>query len=403
MPDNSAKRREPVDHRGQRVPNLWKRPKKDGDKREGDTFEVVYRDELGKQRQKTLAARTVQRALVEAEEHRSKVRRGELVSSSRLTLSEVAAEYFERVEAAVTTGERSRRTLDLYRQRFSKHIEPALGRRRVQDIRAEQIGVLYAKQRKDGLAAWTIAGTNTILSALFRFALSRGYIATSPLHRLDKIEKPQQISKREARRLSETEIRALCAAATPGYRAVVTTLAWTGLRVSEALGLRWEDIDLENKEIRVRGQLDENGELKKPKTKAGLRSIPLLPVLEEELRLHRKKQLGRGLSSPEHLVFTTLSGQPVNRHNVRNRGVLAAAKKAGLVLEDGPVITTHDLRRTFISHLIVGIGLDPVRVARIAGHSNVSLTMNVYADEFDKAQHRDDLMARIEQAKFGSV
>jgi integrase len=61
------------------------------------------------------------------------------------------------------------------------------------------------------------------------------------------------------------------------------------------------------------------------------------------------------------------------------------------------------LRRTFISHLIVGIGLDPVRVARIAGHANVSMTMNVYADEFDKAQHRDDLMARISRANFGSV
>ena len=81
MQDHDRKRREPVVYRGQRVPNLWKRPKKDGDTREGDTregdtFEIVYRDELGKQRQKTLAARTVQRALVEAEEHRSKVRRG---------------------------------------------------------------------------------------------------------------------------------------------------------------------------------------------------------------------------------------------------------------------------------------------------------------------------------------
>ena len=66
-------------------------------------------------------------------------------------------------------------------------------------------------------------------------------------------------------------------------------------------------------------------------------------------------------------------------------------------------MTTHDLRRTFISHLIVGLGLDPVRVARIAGHSNVAVTLNVYAEEFDKAMHRDDLMQRIEQAGFGAI
>src|SRR3954467_1568229 len=126
MPGDSAKRRAPVVHRGQRVPNLWKRPKKDGDKSEGDTFEVVYRDELGKQRQKTLTARTVQRTKVEAEEYRSKVRRGEVVSS-RLTLSEVAAEYFARLEAAVATGELAQRTLDGYRQKYRKYAEPGLG------------------------------------------------------------------------------------------------------------------------------------------------------------------------------------------------------------------------------------------------------------------------------------
>jgi hypothetical protein len=44
-----------------------------------------------------------------------------------------------------------------------------------------------------------------------------------------------------------------------------------------------------------------------------------------------------------------------------------------------------------------------VRVSKIAGHANVSVTLNVYAEEFDKAMHRDDLMARINKAGFGSV
>src|SRR5436305_11397738 len=120
MPANHGKRREPVVHRGQRVPNLWKRPKKPTDHREGDTFEVIFQDELGKQRQKTLDSRTLQRAIVEAEEYRSQVRRGEVIASSRMTFSEVAAEFFAITEALVATGERSQRTLDLYRQRFGK-------------------------------------------------------------------------------------------------------------------------------------------------------------------------------------------------------------------------------------------------------------------------------------------
>jgi integrase len=392
-----------VIHRGQRVPNLYTRPKTPSDSRAGDVYEVVYRDELGKQRQKTLNARTVQRAIAEAEEHRTKVRRGEVVAAPRLTMSEVAAEYLAMTESLVTTGERSQRTLDLYRQRYTKHVDPVLGRRRMQDIRAEHIGAIYAKQRRDGLKPWTINGTHTVISAVLTFALSRGYLATNPIFRLSKLDRPSQVTAREPRRLSEEEVRSLCANATPRYRPIIVTLAWTGTRVSEALALRWEDVDFENQEIRIRHQLDGRGEAKKPKTKAGTRSVPLLPIVAETLREHRKAQLAAGLAGPERLVFTTASGKPLNRHNVRSQGIVPAAEKAGLHAPGLTTVTTHDLRRTFISHLILGLGLDPVRVSKIAGHSNVTVTLNTYADEFDKAQHRDDLLARIERAGFGSA
>ena len=73
MPTNHRKRRLPVTHRGQRVPNLYMRPKPARDTREGDTFEVIYRDETGKQRQTTLNARSVQRAIKGALIHYTEV------------------------------------------------------------------------------------------------------------------------------------------------------------------------------------------------------------------------------------------------------------------------------------------------------------------------------------------
>jgi integrase len=403
MQNDHRKRRLPVVHRGQRVPNLYMRPKLPTDRRDGETFEIIFRDLSGAQRQKTLRARTVQRAIAEAEEYRSQLRRGEIAAPSRLTFGDAAEEFFDITQALVATGERSQRTLDLYRQRYAKHIEPAIARRRIQDVRPEHIGAIFAAERRAGLAAWTIAGTQTIISAILSFSLSRGYISVNPLDRVSRIEKPQQISRREARRLSEEEVRRLCDHVTPRYRAVVVTLAWTGLRVSEALALRWQDVDFDAREVRVRQQLDGKGGTKKPKTKAGTRSVPLLPVLDHALREHRKKQLALGLVNTQSLVFSTATGQPLDRHNVRNQGVVVAAQKAGLVCDGAATVTTHDLRRTFISHLIVGLGLDPVRVSKIAGHSNVSVTLNVYADEFDKAMHRDDLIARIENARFGAV
>jgi site-specific recombinase XerD len=140
-------------------------------------------------------------------------------------VNELAEEYFALMDSLVATAERSQRTLDLYRQRYRTHIEPILGRKKVQDVRGEHVAAVYAKQRGTEISAWTISGTHTILSGLFRFALTRGYIATSPLDRLAKIEKPKQVTEREARRLSDEEIRKLCNAATPTYRPIITTLA----------------------------------------------------------------------------------------------------------------------------------------------------------------------------------
>jgi integrase len=109
--------------------------------------------------------------------------------------------------------------------------------------------------------------SGSLSRSVLTFSLSRGYIVSNPLDRLAKIEKPKQVAKREPRRLSDSEVRALCAAATPRYRPIVTTLAWTGLRVSDALGLRWEDLDFEKREITVRFKLDHDGQLKPPKNK----------------------------------------------------------------------------------------------------------------------------------------
>jgi integrase len=73
-------------------------------------------------------------------------------------------------------------------------------------------------------------------------------------------------------------------------------------------------------------------------------------VLQQTLRKHRKEQLKQGLVSPERLIFTTADGNPLDRHNVRNQGIWKAAEKAGLSQPDLAELTTHDLRRTFISH-----------------------------------------------------
>jgi integrase len=349
----------------------------------------------GKQFQESTHTKNKTEARKILRDRMGKVDRGEAVARIDLLTDAVVEEYLAVIASQVAAEERSQRTHDLYRQRYDKHVAPVIGRKRIQDVRPEHVGKIFATQREAGLAPLTIHGTMTLISGIFAFALTRGYVAMNPLDRLSKLEKPSQKVRKKSTRLSDSGVRSLCDSATDHFRPITIMLAWSGLRVSEALGLRWEDIDSD--EIRVRYQLAEDDTLRALKTEAARRSVPKLPVIAEMLREHRQRQFARGFAGSGDIVFTTKDGRPLDRHNVR-KAIVNAAEKAGL---EG--ITTHDLRRTYISHLILGLGLDPVRVAKIAGHSNVSVTLNTYAEEFDKAMHRDDLMQRIEQAGFGAV
>ena len=116
----------------------------------------------------------------------------------------------------------------------------------------------------------------------------------------------------------------------------MTVYAFTGLRLSEALGLRWRDLDFVEREIHVRGQLTlgKRGQparfIPRPKTKASRRTFPMMPAVERVLidQLAAEQAAGRG--SDDDLVFLTRRGTPMNQANVRNRGVIPAADAAGL-------------------------------------------------------------------------
>jgi integrase len=170
------------------------------------------------------------------------------------------------------------------------------------------------------------------------------------------------------------------------YAPLIQLLALTGLRVSEALALRWGDVDLLEGLLSVRHSLGRDGALGEPKTKAGERDVPLRPGLVDLLL-----QLKPLKASDEDFVFAGKSGKPLGYWNVRNRGFQKAVEKAGL---DGNDLTIHDLRHAAAS-LYIASGLTPVDVAAVLGHANASITLKVYAHLFD----RSDVQARIRAAQ----
>jgi hypothetical protein len=74
-----------------------------------------------------------------------------------------------------------------------------------------------------------------------------------------------------------------------------------------------------------------------------------------------------------------------------------------LNVEGKPPVTMHAFRRTFASHLILDLGLDVVQVSRQVGHANPSITLNEYADLFERARHGDEIRERMGASAFGNV
>ena len=95
----------------------------------------------------------------------------------------------------------------------------------------------------EGLSSWYIHGILTAVSAVFSFAEKRDLVAENPVRLLERGDRPSPKRRDEARYLDREEINRLLAKLSDGFRPVAAVCAFAGLRVSEALALRWQDVD----------------------------------------------------------------------------------------------------------------------------------------------------------------
>jgi integrase len=375
------------------APNLYQRPK-DG------RYEHGFTGPDGKWHIETLNARTITEAKKELRGRAVKVDRGEAVAPSKVTLAEVWTDYEKTLAGLVAAGEKRPRTLELYRQQWASHLEPSLGRVPVQKITAGHVSKLLADLRQKGKSSWTIKAVWYRLDSLLDHAMTRGLISESPLKRVSKSERPSGKAKTQPRTLTNDECAKLITKASERWRPLIATAVFTGLRISELLALRWQDVDFAEGVIRVRGQLS----LTKPprivalKTGAGVRDVYLMAELAGMLR---RQKLASTHSLDTDFLFATYEGRPVSQRNAL-RALSVVATAAGLNPEDGEPLSWHDLRHTAISRLIAA-GLDVVEVQRQAGHSKPSTTLDTYSHEFERAKRSDDTRAKIAATGIGEM
>jgi integrase len=288
---HGAATRRPVYSGNRRIPGLYKRNLANG----STVYEVAARLG-GKVRRHRLEATTKTDAIAEARALHVDYDRGESHRSSAagLTVAEVARDWLVSLDARVGLQDARRRysarTVGLYRQRLGQWIVPELGQRPIADMTVADVRRLVDRLGAAGLAPSTVTGIVGILSGLCRFAVKSGQLERNPVRDLDRDDRPGVARISEPRYLSAPELDLLLDQLTPTFRPVVATCTYAALRISEALGLRWRDIDFEAGTLTINGQLGADGERVPVKSAASAATVPMLPALGRELREHRSRQ-----------------------------------------------------------------------------------------------------------------
>ena len=301
---------------------------------------------------------------------------GGLVQLTTLTLNEFADKW---LETAVIKRVRERTHAD-YKDVISRYIRPALGWRKIANIKPVDVQTLYTDMQGRGLSSRSIRYTHTLLNSMFKTAIKWQMLARNPC---EAAELPRMEHK-EMKSLSPEEAARFVAAAADDPHGLVLVFALvTGMRPEEYFALRWADLDLARATAVVKRVLvwRRGGGFiwTEPKTAKGRRTIPLPHTTVRALQEHKRRQLEERLMlGPDYrdydLVFATSQGTPLNIRNLTQRHYRKVLDKAGLPLG----LRLYDLRHSCAS-LLMAEGENPKVVAERLGHANVAMTLNVYS------------------------
>jgi integrase len=239
---------------------------------------------------------------------------GEGVEPSKKTVGQWIDEWLDLGAPGRRRMKVSQRTLERYGQLLRTHVQPFLGKRPLQQLKATEIDKLYADLASAGeIAPRTQHHVHVVFSSLLATAERKGLIAVNPMKRVEQVPNPEghDITDGDSDEevadddigegLSEAELAKLVAGFKPSsLYPVVALAAATGARRNELLALRWADLDVAKKTARIEWALEQTKKhgirRKRPKTKRGWRTIGLddgtMAVLLVERERHLRIQAG---------------------------------------------------------------------------------------------------------------
>lgn len=344
---------------------------------------IEKRDPISKRRSRQVVGTFRTKKEAEREEREALTRRdgGTLVDPSRQTVGDILDRWQETKEGTISSNAWSD-----YGDAIRLHLKPAIGEVRAQSLRHADVQVLVNSWRgKPKMGARLIHRCVSILRQAYAQAIREHIVVLNPV---DGIELPSVATRRRLSVWTTDEVAAfLESAAGDGLEPLWHLLVMEGMRRSEALGLRWTDLNWKTGDkvtahitqtvIPDRADRGQAKIVERTKTAAGARAVLLTSETVQVLRKHRDShrfiRQQRGVDwNPGDLIVCTSRGTPVNPANVsRSQRIIMAG--AGV-----PELTTHDLRHTAATLMLLE-GVPVKMVSEKLGHASVTITMDTYA------------------------
>ena len=329
----------------------------------GNRYVVVWRHK-GRQH------KSFHRTLAEAREAKGSRQAGERKPDSKQTFEDYAREWLEGYSGRTNRGF-SQSSRKAYERSLETYALPFFARERLADIDAPAVRRFVKSLERRGLAPASVKKNLVPVKAMFATALEDGALRLDPTAKVKVNNREGEHEAPErAKAMTRAELERLLGELPEQWTLFFELLAHTGLRVSEALGLDWSDVEFGAKpRLRVRRQYY-RGELKGLKTRRSRRDLPLAPTMARKLWAARPARA-------EGPMFATRNGTRYADRNIR-RVLDRAAERAGV-----PWVGFHSFRHTNASLLFDG-GKNIRKVSAWLGHADPAFTLRTYVHLMDE-------------------